>query len=347
MKSRGEQLPVELWLLIFSYIEVHDLFQAFSNLNNYFDKLLASKQLFLNVQLGSKTKHPNSKFNQSNFYWSNSILDRVTCIQSFSEYESDDLLQFLQSHSKKLIQLKSLIIQVSIQNIPSICSALEQFHSLHSISLTCIPSQKLLEIILLVPTLRICRLRFWRPISIINYQSGTNSNVEILYIQLLDDPNHSISYLLLSHMPKLKRLEIEKCRSVPLFNQEIFILEHLQILKFIWNRHQYKSDYFEHCHTVVPYLKSLYLTVYYFQFDEAFDINLIDFVWTLLKKMKSIKIFILCNQLMTTVNNNIQTKLDTYCQQLSFELNTRSDAIFQIKRTEEKAHKHKIQIISQ
>ncbi|CAF3428260.1 unnamed protein product [Rotaria sp. Silwood2] len=276
MKARAEQLPIELWLSIFSYIEVHDLFQAFSNLNNFFDKLLASQHLLLYVQLGSTRKNYNSKFNQSNFYWSNSILDRITCIQFFSEYESDDLLQFVQSYSKKFIQLKSLIIQASIQNISSICSALEQLNSLQSISLTCKPSQKLLDAILHISTLRICRLRFWRPISTINYHSGTNSNVEILHIKLLDDPNHSIVYLLLSHMPKLKYLEIEKCRSVPLFAQELFILEHLQILKFIWDRHQYKSDYFAHCHTVIPYLKSLYLTVYYLQFDEAFDNNLID-----------------------------------------------------------------------
>ncbi|CAF1475559.1 unnamed protein product [Rotaria sordida] len=347
MKAYAEQLPIELWLSIFSYIEVHDLFQAFSNLNNYFDKLLSSKHLLLYVQLGSTIKNNNSKFNQSNFNWSNEILDRIICIQSFSEYESNDLFQFLQSYSKKLIQLKSLIIQASIQNILSNCNILEQLHSLHNISLTCMPFQKLLETILIIPTLRICRLKFWRPISIINYHSGTNSNIEILYIKLLDDPNHSIFYLLLSHMPKLKYLEIEKYSSVQLFNQELFILKYLQILKFIWNHRQYKSDYFKYCHTIVPYLKSLYLTIYYIQFNEEFNNNLIDFLWTLLKKMKSIKIIILCNQLMTTVNNSIEIKLDTYCQMLSFELNNRSDAKFYIKWTEEKARQHRIQIISQ
>jgi hypothetical protein len=41
MSSRVEQLPVELWISIFSYIDIHDLFETFTNLNSYFDSLLA------------------------------------------------------------------------------------------------------------------------------------------------------------------------------------------------------------------------------------------------------------------------------------------------------------------
>jgi hypothetical protein len=49
MSSRVEQLPLELWISIFSYLEAHDLFEAFTNLNSYFDYLLASNHLQFNI----------------------------------------------------------------------------------------------------------------------------------------------------------------------------------------------------------------------------------------------------------------------------------------------------------
>ncbi|CAF3078725.1 unnamed protein product [Rotaria socialis] len=338
MKSRAEHLPIELWLSIFSYIEVHELFQAFYNLNNYFDKLFTSKHLLLYVQIESATRN--------NVRWCKSILDRLIRIQSSSKHASHDLTQFLQSYSTKLIQLKSLIIQVCLENIPSICSALEQLPSLEYISLTCIPTQKLLETILTTSTLRTCRFKFWRPIATINYHSCTaNSNVEILSVKMLDDPNHSIIYLLLSHMPKLKHLEIEKNNSVLLFNQNLFVLEHLKVLKLIWNRHQYKSDYFENCRRIIANLRSLHLSIHYIQFNESFDHILIGFLCTLIKKIKKIKIFILCYQLMALIDIDLEKKFNNYCQKLAFEFSSLSDTSFQITWSEEETSKHTIQII--
>ncbi|CAM4778357.1 unnamed protein product [Rotaria magnacalcarata] len=338
MKSRVEHLPIELWLSIFSYIEVHELFQAFYNLNNYFDKLFTSKHLLLYVQVESTTRN--------NVRWCKSILDRLIRIQSSSLHASHDLTQFLQSYSTKLVQLKSLVIQVCLRNIPSICSALEQLPSLEYISLTCIPTQTLLETILTTPTLRTCRLKFWRPIATINYHScTTNSNVEILSVKMLDDPNHSIIYLLLSHMPKLKHLEIEKNNPVVLFNQNLFVLEYLKVLKFIWNRHQYKSDYFENCRRIITNLRSLHLSIHYIQFNETFDHILIGFLCTLIKKIKKIKIFILCYQLMALIDIDLKKKFNNYCQKLAFEFSSLSDTSFQITWSEEEASKHTIQII--
>lgn len=45
MKTSIEQFPIELWISTFSYLETHYLFQAFGNLNNYFNRLLASKHI--------------------------------------------------------------------------------------------------------------------------------------------------------------------------------------------------------------------------------------------------------------------------------------------------------------
>ena len=347
MKTHAERLPVEIWLTILSYIEVHDLFYAFLSLNAYFNKLLNSSHLLLHVQFQSTKEKNNSKSYRSNFNWSNSILNRITCLQSNSEYSSSDLPQFLQYHSKELIRLKSLISRPLKPEYSSICNAIEKIDSLQYVSLTCIPNQKLLEAILLAPNLRICRLKFHRPTSFIDYNFWANSNVEILRIKILEQSSHAILYLLLSHMPKLKHLEIDQCNPLPLINQNIFILEHLHTLKLFWNSSEHRSNYFEQCHRVTPCLRRFYLVVNYFQFDELSDKNLIHFLLTLLKRIKPITIGIQCCRLTTTVDDNIVTKLNDYCQQLLFELNTQNNGTFQIRWTEEKLNEHKIQVISQ
>ena len=51
MKARVEQLPVEICLSIFAYFEVHELIQSFSNLNHYFNCLIASEHLPLYLRL--------------------------------------------------------------------------------------------------------------------------------------------------------------------------------------------------------------------------------------------------------------------------------------------------------
>ncbi|CAF0740955.1 unnamed protein product [Adineta ricciae] len=46
-----EDLPVELWISIFAYLEAHDLLQAFSNLNYYFDQIISSDYILFHVRL--------------------------------------------------------------------------------------------------------------------------------------------------------------------------------------------------------------------------------------------------------------------------------------------------------
>ena len=65
MKTCIEHLPIELWIEIFSYLEAHTLLQAFTNLNHYFDQLIASDHLFFNVLLGKTNRKSITIFNST------------------------------------------------------------------------------------------------------------------------------------------------------------------------------------------------------------------------------------------------------------------------------------------
>ncbi|CAF2530721.1 unnamed protein product [Rotaria sp. Silwood2] len=117
--------------------------------------------------------------------------------------------QFLYLHGKKLIRLKSLTIEAYEREILPSCIDFLKHHSIECLALTCIPNQVLLEAIRSSPVLYKCRLYFCRSTASINECLKINSNIEILYIKFKDNSNQSIINLLLSHVPKLKRLEIE------------------------------------------------------------------------------------------------------------------------------------------
>ena len=51
MQTRAERLPIEIWLTIFRYLEVHDLSKAFKNLCYHFELILASNHLSFYVSL--------------------------------------------------------------------------------------------------------------------------------------------------------------------------------------------------------------------------------------------------------------------------------------------------------
>jgi len=69
-----EDIPIEIWLSIFSYLEAHDLFRAFINLNNYFQQLINSRHLLYNVQFN---KNDYSSLISIIYCSSNSILHRI------------------------------------------------------------------------------------------------------------------------------------------------------------------------------------------------------------------------------------------------------------------------------
>lgn len=315
MKTSIEHLPVELWISIFSYLEAHDLIKAFTNLNYYFDQLIASDYLLFNVKLG-KIDHNPLEYSIKP-YWSDSILTRIISLQPIIQHKTSHIPEFLRWHCSELIQLKSLKVKIRGREIPSICIALQQFNSLYYLSIECVPNQILLEAILSVPSIRVCRLDFLRALTPINCYSNNISNIEILDIKLRDDSNNSIINLLLSHMPKLKRLEI----NIPeinfnnqnsFFNKSLFILSKLRTIKIIWSGANLNSNLFEDLHEIMPVLKHVYLNMDYYSFYKDFFNNFMYYWRPIFQKKEQINIFLKCRSLEMAIDHNMQMTLDQF-----------------------------------
>ncbi|CAF0793270.1 unnamed protein product [Rotaria sordida] len=159
MKTYAEHLPIELWILIFRYIEIHDLFRAFTNLNNYFNRILASNHLLFYIQL----RKDDIFYKEQTIFpsWSTTILNRIISLKLSTKKHRKYIFQFLNLHGKELIRLKSLTIEIYEREICPSCIDFLKYHSIEYLSLKCIPNQVLIEAILSSPKLCKCRLYFW------------------------------------------------------------------------------------------------------------------------------------------------------------------------------------------
>ncbi|CAF1464129.1 unnamed protein product [Rotaria sordida] len=336
MKTSIEQLPVELWISIFSYFEAHDLFQAFTNLNNYFDQLIASDYLLFNVRLGKSDHNPLEYSIQP--YWSNSILNRIISLHPIIQHKTSHIPEFLRWHCTKLIQLKSLKVKLRRREIPTICIALQQLKSLSHLFIECIPNQMLLETILSLPVLRVCQLVFLRAITSINCYSNQMSKIEKFYIKLQDDSHNSIINLLLSRMPKLKKLEINNSESYfnehdSLFIKPLFILSELQTIKISWSSRNSDRQFFENFHQILPNLKCLYFNFIYDYFTEDFFNILIHHWWPTIENLERINIFIKFQRPQMTIDNDMQINLDKF-QSILLAMNDKYNGFVNFKWTE-------------
>ncbi len=336
MKTSIEDLPVELWISIFSYLEAHDLLQAFTNLNRHFDQLIASDYLLFHVRLGKNARNPLEYSIKP--YWSPSILNRIVSLQSPVQHRTSHIPEFLRWHCWQLSQLKSLKVKLRGREIPVIRNALEQLPSLHYLSIECVPTQGLLEGILSVPTLRVCQLEFSRPLTPINTASNKISHVEILNIKLQDDSHSSIMNLLLSHMPRLKRLEMNnfdiyvKNREWIFFNAS-FILPALRTMKVKCSSNYSTPIIFQNLHHNLPNMTSLDLHITFDFISEDLFSHLMDHWWPVLEQIEQMNLFILCKHYSITIDHHMQTYLDRF-QSILLRMNEQYDGIVRTQWTE-------------
>ena len=347
MKTRAEQLPIEIWISIFHYLEIHDLFNAFDHLNQYFNSILASDHLSFYVHL----EKCDQFYKQLAFFspWSNSILNRIIFLKSSTKGRGKYLSQFLHWHGEQFHRLKSLTIEVHKQELWPNCIEFVKSHSIEYLSLACIPNEILLEGILSSPGLYQCRLYFWQSTNSINTYCDINSNIEILYIRLKDDSNPSITNFLLSHMPKLKRLEMVGDHVQHYLNPDVcqssFSFSQLEKLKLLWLRRDMSLDYFERLFSTTPKLKYLSLAIYCHRLNESFFEHLLHHWWPSFDRIPFIKLRIKCHGLARSNLNNEHTIFDNYCREILGRINTRTDVCLDIKWIEENSKTHTIQII--
>ena len=315
MITLAEHLPTELWFEIFSYFEAHALLHTFTNLNRYFDQLITSEHILFNVRLGKYNRNPLEY--SSRPYWTEQILNRIISIRPALEQQTSHIPEFLRWHCTELFQLKSLTVKLRGREIPHVCNALQQLHCLHHLSIQCVPNQILLDGILALPTVRICRLEFSSPISPIHLYSDNISGIETFDMKLKDDSHGSITHLLLSHMPRLKRLELDN-QDIYVKNREwifctsLFVLPELHTLKFRCSSNYSVPIIFQNLHRNLPALRQLDLRINFDFIHEGLLNNLIHHWWPIFEEIERTNIFIRCQKYFIMLSDNIETNFDEF-----------------------------------
>jgi hypothetical protein len=339
MQTYVEELPFEIWLIIFQYLEAHDLFQAFQNLNSCFDRMLSSNQLLLYVRL--KEADNNHLQYPKNPYWSNSALNRITYLRSIVQSRPTYFLEFLRWHADKLNQLQSLSIKTQPRDrlfIPYICQSLKELNRLECLSLTCAPYKILFDTILTLPTLRICQLILRESTLPIDPLLHVNSPIKQLLIVFLDRINYSLVNLLLNHTPKLKRLELSgssfSFEPISLFAEPLFILPELRILKLQLENGYLTSDCLECLHTTLPALKHFYFHYKKHVLTEIFLDHFVAHWWPIIESIQRLDIHIRGHILIDDICDRIPMHLKKSRQILSDKIN-QSNGYFKFEWNEQ------------
>jgi hypothetical protein len=333
MQTCTEQLPVEVWLTIFQYLEAHDIFHAFHNLNYYFNQILASNHLLFYVRL--KDTDRNQPKYSTNPYWSDSVLNRTIWLRPRIRSQSNYFLHFLDFNANKLIRLQSLSLRVCPPYTSSISQSLKQLSVLEYLSLTCTSDQIVLESILFISTLRICRLSLRESMTKINHHHlDIKSNIEQLFIVFLDKINYSVIDNLLIYTPKLKRLEISgshySFEQVTIFNKQLFILPELRIFKLKLEDGHFESDCFKCLPQTMPLLKHFYFNYNKLFLSETFLIYFISNWWSIIKQIRYLNVHIEGRLIIDLTSNNTKMNLQKN-KEILLSKNNQSNGSFKIK----------------
>jgi hypothetical protein len=314
MKTQAEHLPNEVWLLIFSYLEAHDLFNGFVLLNHRFKKLLTSAYLTFYLELKQQNNYDNQY--DATTRWLDTILKRIVCLQLTAQHGYEDILKYLHIHADKLIQLQSLTIIMNKGQTYIICQILQNLRSFKYLSVICKKTSILISIILSLPTLRLLQLTFKKSIWCNVYPLNVNNNIETFYINFQDVSDYSLANLLLDKMPNLKRFELSGDKynyfnPEKLFAQPVFNLTKLRTIKLVGGAEYFLSISLNHFQTTMPSLKRLYMDISCLILDEKLFDHLFDCWWPILIKLENIYIII-----KGYISSYFSTKADNYWKML-------------------------------
>ena len=358
MKTCVERIPTELWISIFSYLEVHDFFHAFNNLNNHFDYLLKSNHLQFNVifkRIDKKyRRRPNIVVSDD------SILNRTINLSLGWKNHGKEFCQFLRYNIDAFTHLQSLsIIKLPEEEMPFISIFLKKLKFLRHLCLRCVPNQKLLEAILAVSSLIVCELDFMSSKELIRYSPSENSKIKRLQIKLGDCRFAPIIHQLIAHMPKLKSLEVSIYNDgyIGLYTiniKQLFVVNDLEILKLTLNFYPSTKDYFKRLISIMPHARRFCFTMKIckkYKLRPTTDCliygllkSLINDLWIVSEKIQQLMVIIQYYPVFgATVNNDLITFVST-CQTLSAIVEAETGAYFQIQNIETNAKMHKLEM---
>ena len=208
MASHIEQLSSELFFIIFSYLEIHDLVKAFGYLNSYFHSLLMSLQL-----------HVYARINRADdSIWS---LVRIESIRSLIPdlLHPEELTTFFRQNAPRFIHLTNLKLNIKNDDVDDIALLLSHLVNLQRLSINELSGnadQKneltLLSAILRIPSLKVYE---WQPfnsnalsLNTIEEQNlAINPSIEKLYIK--NDVATSFVLFLFEHLPHMRILRLQ------------------------------------------------------------------------------------------------------------------------------------------
>lgn len=221
MASCAEDLPAELWFMIYSFLEYSDIQRAFSNLNESFTKLFRSSNLHacLNVKIGGCAILDSSRL---------PIYPQAFGALHANLFGSTDLLTFM-DRIRIFPNIDSLSIHIRRdQNYNLLMSLLPDLPSLQHLGISCPmlntgePLEPLCTEIFKLPNLRSCELRLTRNAVISESTSHINTNLPI---------SRSLTYFHLDASISRRRLK-NLIQSMP----------SLRILTAYFYRHQYDAE---------------------------------------------------------------------------------------------------------
>jgi hypothetical protein len=331
-----EDIPIEIWLLIFSYLEAHDIFYAFTNLNNYFQQLINSHHLFYNVQFN---KNDYSSLISILYCSSSSILDRIISLEWIAKPQYGYLPQFINRNISKFIRLRSLKIAIHSRQTYLICKILPELHSLENVSIKSENIQTLIsETVFALPSLHFCELISSNSMSNVECVLNGQSNIEILYLTNVSIGVQLTMNSFFDYLPNLKKLEI--CGSLKTFkhlnfwiSNEILMLNKIPIIKIKCNSNRTTLVFFEQIQSVISVIKCFSLRIYIDIQDEILLERLINDWWSFIQQIKKIHISIRISKQINQAQDHIQNKFTIY-QNMFLSKNDQSNEYCQIKWTQ-------------
>jgi hypothetical protein len=214
MCTRIEKLPVELWFDIFRFLTPEHVASAFSELNSFFDSLLASPQLptIFRIKIDRCHAYPILKTFER---WRTVKLEWIQALDTSECVQRGCVVQFLRYHAPRLVSLRSLKVYIrakrAASNLDYFCKALSQLCWLQTFQLKCtqgpvaktlsVSIAELFKTILQFPCLRYCTLDLW---------SLQEDNFDQESITDLPS-NHSIEYLSIDNVDRRILFDIVSC----------------------------------------------------------------------------------------------------------------------------------------
>lgn len=315
MATNIEDIPVELWFSIFSYLEAHDLLRAFINLNYYFQQLITSRQLLYNIQFN---KHNYSSLISIIYCSSNSILSQINSLEWIAKPQYGYLPQFLNKNISKFTQLRSLKIEIYPRQTSLICKILPELNLLDHLYIKSENIETLLiKILFTLPSLHRCELISSNTMSNVECFLNTKSNIQRFYLTNISIRIRSTTNSFFDYVPNLKNLEISgttrtlKNISVWLSN-EMIISEKIPKIKIKCNSNRTTIVFFEQFQLIMSNIKYFNLHIYIDIEDEILLERLINDWWTFIQQVEKINIFIEISKKLNQANDQIQQKFLMY-----------------------------------